>query len=395
MGNLFSTQSFPLTKRSKKYGCIPDIPDHRDIWCSFMTLNLEIKPEVDLRNLMQFNYMDMNIASSVSSAVLGAYQYSQNKFKLKNSEENLSVSNEQSINFNYYNQRMITYSENIDSGGSIRDSIKVLNRLGTCLEKDHFSYKSWIYEQPSYDAYANAHEIIGGNQLVNYRRLRINIEDILKSLCMDYPVILGFNVYESFVDNDYIKGSINTEQSVFKTKENIINLPKRSDKIMGHHCGLIVGYKDNKLLIRSYLTNCSEKEFNGYLWMPFEYIDFKHCSSCWILRHSDESIKNIRAISSTIAKQSSEPYMELLKSTIKQSNDSIVNTIDINQGLTNDAKQINDSVVNQEPNKSNEPIQPTQEITDEKVYSVSEIQRNYVENPKDDTYDFKDSDHED
>lgn len=264
MGNTTSLDEnkFPLKIRSvKKYGYIPDIPDQRDIWTSFP--NTIIPPNfADLRKTGQFPkiYNQGEMGSCTANAILASYEFSLAKSgHIK--KDTLSAQ------FIYYNQRLLSGTSSCDSGASIRDGIKVINRLGVCFD-NYYPYDliSFLY-RPTTEAYKNASE---NKSIVQYRRLKLNIEDIMKSISVRIPVIMGFTVYESFTHNDV-------------AKTGIMPSPKLGEKIVGSHAVLIVGYDAFR---KFFLCRNSWGETwgqGGHFWMPFSFINPRNCGDLWII----------------------------------------------------------------------------------------------------------------
>jgi len=241
MGNFPSSgqeEKFPLKIRKvKKYGAIPDIPDQRDIYTN-IPKNVEYYKFVDLRKTGLFPDIQNqgNMGSSVAHAILAVYIYN-------GGSKNLSPQ------FIYYNQRVINGTTLCDSGSSIRDGIKVLERLGTCREELYPYSIDFYKDRPTNEAYEDAYK---NKQHIQYRKIK-NSENstmilitIMKSVSIKVPVIMAFTVYDSFEHQDV-------------TRTGIMPLPKLGEKIVGYHAVVIVGYDLNK----KYLL-CRNN--NGPLW---------------------------------------------------------------------------------------------------------------------------------
>ena len=267
MGNFQSTDpKFPLRIRKvKRFGCIPDIPDQRDIWTNFPK-TVEYHQTVDLRktNLLPELLDQRNIGSSVAHALLAAYVFSLNK-----EEERLKNEINFSPQFIYYNQRLIAGTTECDAGASIRDGIKVLDRLGVCKE-EHYPYDlNFFRDKPTDEAYEFAYKNKNKHP-IQYRRVRILLEDIMKSIGMKLPVLMGFTVYDSFQHPDV-------------SRTGVMPISKLGEKIVGYHCTLIVGYDIGRkyLLCRnSWGENWGQ---GGYFWMPFSFVNSRNCSDLWII----------------------------------------------------------------------------------------------------------------
>lgn len=263
MGNYASqSENFPLKIRNvKKYGWKPDIPDQRDIYASFPPNKFKTLEKIDFRNsnLLPGIYNQGNLGSCVSNALIAAFQYDQKKQKM---EDFLP-----SRQFVYYNQRVIEGTVNYDSGSTIRDGIKVLNRLGVCPENDYPYNVEFFTDRPNEKSYKDAQN----HKAIQYRKIRPTIKDIMLSLSAGIPVIFGFTVYESFEKPDV-------------ARTGIMQTPKNYEKILGGHCVLAVGYDSSRqyLLVRnSWGEEWGQK---GYFWMPFSFINARNCGDFWIIQ---------------------------------------------------------------------------------------------------------------
>ena len=275
-------EKFPLkTRTTKKYGWKPELPDQRDIWVSFPRDKFQIKENIDLRNFLPEIYDQGNLGSCVSNALVAAFQFDQKKQKLP---EFLP-----SRQFIYYNQRVIEGNINQDSGSSIRDGIKVLNRLGVCPEEDYPYNTEFFTERPNEKAYEDAQK----NKAIQYKKIRPMINDVMLSLSAGIPVVFGFTVYESFESPDV-------------ERTGIMPMPRKDEKILGGHCVLAVGYDSNRkfLLVRNSWGNTWGQK--GYFWMPFSFINSRHCADFWIMQKVKEIGKPIQMKSEQSERERSE-----------------------------------------------------------------------------------------
>lgn len=286
MGNFQSVEQtkFPLKIRNtKKYGCICDIPDQRDILTDFPS-TIEYYKSADLRktNFLPEITNQGEIGSSVAHALLAAYIFGLKK-EGKEEIEKLSAQ------FIYYNQRVLSNTVESDSGSSIRDGIKVLERLGVCHEVLYPYSLDFFKERPIDEAYLNAYAI---KQHIQYRRVRILHEDIFKSISLKFPVIMGFTIYDSFEHPDV-------------TRSGIMPMPKPGEKIVGHHCTLIIGYDIEKkyFLCRNNMgLNYGQ---SGCFWMPFYFVNPRNCSDLWIISsgYNNKPVAKLTANVSQVKKQ--------------------------------------------------------------------------------------------
>lgn len=283
MGNYNSGSKFPLKIRTQKqFGCTVDIPDQRDQWTSFPKL-IEYYESVDLRKTEMFPCIrdQGHLGSSVAFALIAAYVFSLRK-------EGIAVETNYSPQFVYFNQRLLTGTTEADSGGSIRDAIKVIERLGICKEEMYPYTTGFFRDRPTEESYKYAYS---NKYPIQYRRLKLTLEDIMKSISIKYPVIMGFTVYESFLHPDV-------------ARTGVMPVPKLGEKIISHHSTLIIGYDSVKkyfLCRNSWGESWGQK---GHFWIPFQFINSRNCSDLWIISSSTGSIKN--ELKSKESKESNE-----------------------------------------------------------------------------------------
>ena len=231
-----------------KYGWLPDIPDQRDrMFFAARPVMFKLPPCVDLRRIMPPIYNQLELGSCTANASCAAVQYSKWRWQ--------EINFQPSRLFNYFCTRKLKGTEGFDAGGYIRDSIKSHAKWGVCLEGTWPYDISRFAEAPPNDAFIEAEK----NQALKYFRLPHRLNQIKARLSMDYPVVFGFSVYESF-----------ESEEVFKTGE--LQMPGPNERMIGGHAVLCVGYDDKteRFLIR----NSYGEEFGmkGYFTMPYEYL---------------------------------------------------------------------------------------------------------------------------
>lgn len=170
--------------------------------------------------------------------------------------------------FVYYATRTLEGTKNVDSGATIRNTIKAIASWGYPPED------KWPYDlkkftvRPSEDVIAEAAK----ERIKSYQRLDRDLDQFREVLCEGYPIILGFGVYSYVYD-----------RSVKKTGH--IPVPKAGEKREGGHAVLVVGYDDTKesLIIRnSWGEDWGE---DGYGYLPYAFIeDPKLSGDFWTIR---------------------------------------------------------------------------------------------------------------
>lgn len=236
---------------SKGYGWRPSLPDVRDLYHSFPRV-ASVPAEVDLRNsgFLPPIWDQSQIGSCVPHGVGAAYSFS---LARQGVEQGFTPSRL----FLYYNGRVIEGTVGYDSGLTITDGAKVLNRFGAPPETD------WVYditkytEKPPAQAYADGLE----RQSIKYARVAQNASAMKQCLAAGTPIVIGFTVYESFESD-----------AVAQTGD--VPMPKSGEQVMGGHCVVVVGYtvrngKPVWIIRNSWGTEWGDA---GYCYMPQSYL---------------------------------------------------------------------------------------------------------------------------
>jgi C1A family cysteine protease len=264
-----------LTPRTnKRYGWIPDLPDHRDLPYSAPHAVLQALPKsVDLRHgFAHINPYDQGqLGSCTANAIAGALQYDQAK-----QQKTLVMP---SRLFIYYNERKIEGTVDSDSGAMIRDGIKSVAKVGACSEQiwpysdktnDH---PSPFQKEPSPQAYADADQ----HKVLSYQRVPRSLRAMKACLVEKFPFVLGFTVYDSFED-----------QSWWASAK--MPIPAPDEGVLGGHAVLVVGYDDAS---QSFIVRNSWGEdwaHKGYFFMPYAFalsVDSDHHANAndfWTIR---------------------------------------------------------------------------------------------------------------
>jgi len=256
------------SRRVKRYGWVPDLPDARDLMFSASEAVLATLPStVDLRPQCPPVYDQGQLGSCTANAIGGAYEFMQTK----EGQPDFMPSRL----FVYWNERRIEGTVGEDSGAMIRDGIKSIHRLGVCSES------TWPYDiarftdKPPAAAYTEATQ----HQATVYRRVLQNLRQIQGALASGTPVVFGFTVYESF-------------ESPEVAKTGVVALPAHGEKVLGGHAVLAVGYDDalQALIVRnSWGTGWGQA---GYFTMPYAYAtDPQLAQDFWAVYAVEEASK--------------------------------------------------------------------------------------------------------
>ena len=171
----------------------------------------------------------------------------------------------------YWFSRFIEGSTNQDSGCQIRDVMTAIHTYGACDEKLLPYNINRFTNRPS-----NSCVRAATPHIKDFKYLSVsNSEASLKNcLAAGFPIVFGFDVYESF-----------ESQSVANT--GIVPMPDtEKEQCLGGHCVCIYGYDDTKkqyLIMNSWGTGWGD---NGYFHAPYDFVKL-YGSDFWTLRFFD------------------------------------------------------------------------------------------------------------
>lgn len=251
------------TRRNQGYGWTPDLPDQRDLTYAVpVGVMASIPANVDLRAKCPPIYDQGQLGSCTGNAIAGALAFDQMKQGMPNVQTPSRL-------FIYYNERVMEGTVASDAGAQIRDGIKSVAQQGDCPETLWPYVITKFAVKPSKPCYANAAK----HKAINYQSVSQNIADMKGCLASGYPIVVGFTVYESF----------ETPQTA---TTGVIPLPNpSSEKVLGGHCVMVVGYDDASHVFvcrNSWGTGWGQA---GYFTMPYSYlIDNNLASDFWTVR---------------------------------------------------------------------------------------------------------------
>lgn len=206
--------------------------------------------EVDLRVKMPPVVDQGELGSCTANAIVSGLR----DYLLKNSKADyLSLSRL----FLYWHERQLDGTVNEDSGATLRDGMKVLNKIGVCPEKDYPYDVNKFTQQPSQQAELDA----GTYKIQQYQRV-LALPVLKAVLAEGIPVVIGIKVYESFESPDV-------------ARTGMIPVPNKSrERFLGGHAMCAVGYKDNTNLVvvrNSWGDKWGDK---GYCYMPYRLFNY-------------------------------------------------------------------------------------------------------------------------
>ena len=243
---------------NKKYSliCKADKADHRDYKYQ---LTLTTTPnKIDLRPYCSTIENQSVLGSCTGQAIAGAIELLNKRNGKPTDVSRLFI---------YYYERLLIGTVNYDSGAYIRDGIKATNKYGTSLE----SYWPYDIRKFKQEPISEAKNDALKRKVTLYEKIA-DLDGCIDALANGYPVIIGFNVYTSFMLS-----------SVAKTGNMLYPNTKR-EELLGGHAVLLVGYnKTKKVFIarNSWGTTWGD---GGYFYMPFEVISPDMSSDYWIIK---------------------------------------------------------------------------------------------------------------
>jgi len=251
------------------FGWKPDLGDARDIPFKASAATLQTLPEqCDLTGKCPPVYDQGQLGSCTANAIAGAFE-----FDLK--QQGLSDFIPSRL-FIYYYERVLEHSIGYDSGASLRDGIKVVNKRGVCPETE------WPYDISKFTARPPKACSIDAlkERVINYRKIEQDPAQMRACLASGQPFVFGISVYQSFMDAQ--DGTIPTPMS----------LP--NDKPLNEgHALLAVGYDDTKevFLFRNSWSETWGKQ--GYGTIPYAYLTSSDASDFWTIEAIASGVKHM------------------------------------------------------------------------------------------------------
>ena len=252
------------------FGYLPDPPDHRDYKLKSFTLT-NYPSSVDLGEFLQPIKNQGTLGACTAFATTAMVEYVRNKQKL--------LTWDASPLFTYYSTRKIENTIDIDSGAYVRDALKSVVDDGVAKET------TWPYvvENFTTNPPTSAWEEAEKHQALVYYRLDQTKEQILGCLSDGYPFTFGAYLYESFIKT----------QTGFLI-HNVVPMPnKNSEKLIGGHCMLAVGYlsaSESNITISVRNSWGTDVGLGGYHNIPLNYfLDPTLSMDFWTIRSEERT----------------------------------------------------------------------------------------------------------
>ena len=178
--------------------------------------------------------------------------------------------------FLYYNIRLYTGNVDVDTGASIFDGVRSMEKYGICKEMS-FPYIIANFQKapppPCYEEALN-------HKAIQVRQVENEIQEMKQCLASGLPIVCGIQIYSSF-------------ESPSVDLMGIADLPKEGDSLLGGHAILVVGYDD---ATQRFNVRNSWGMFwgdQGYFTIPYEYLlSDKYCSDLWVIEKVTEDPKD-------------------------------------------------------------------------------------------------------
>ena len=242
------------------YGWMPDVPDHRDLVYAAARITT-LPPSVDLRPGCPPVYDQGQLGSCTANAIAAAIQFEQIRQKEPKPFAPSRL-------FIYYNERVMEHTVGQDAGAQIRDGMKSVNHIGACPETDWPYVITKFARKPPTRAFKDAR--LG--KALSYQRVVQTLDQMKGCLASGLPIVLGISVYESF-------------ESQQVARSGIVPMPPISEKLLGGHAILAVGYNDAEqrfVMRNSWGTSWG---MQGYFTIPYAYLtDSNLCDDLWMIQ---------------------------------------------------------------------------------------------------------------
>ncbi len=238
-----------MTRKIKRYGWIPDLPDRRDHLYAATTAALQAPPPAtDLRAQCPPVYDQGQLGSCTANAIAGALEFDQ----VKQGSAHIFAP---SRLFIYYNERVIEGTVGSDCGAMIRDGIATVAAQGACPE-DLWPYViDKFADQPSDDCYS----VGAQHEAIQYQAVAKDLDQMKGCLADGTPFVFGFTVYQSFETDEV-------------AQTGVVPLPDPRERVLGGHAVLAVGYDDANTRFLARNSWGPGWGMAGYFTIPYSYL---------------------------------------------------------------------------------------------------------------------------
>lgn len=173
--------------------------------------------------------------------------------------------------FIYWFTRFIESDVKVDSGASLRNTLKSISKYGVSKESIWPYIISKFTIKPSKPAINDGTPHKKGFQYLSVKQDLTTIKNVISQ---GYPIVLGIAVFESF------------ESAEATNTGNIPTPDKNNEKLLGGHAILMVSYDDNTRkfgFMNSWGTSWGDK---GFFRLNYDYIlDYALAFDFWAIRY--------------------------------------------------------------------------------------------------------------
>lgn len=265
MGNSQNKHNSSLI-RTSKFGWKPDLPDNRDHVVDFPEHVIDrIEHKINIGKYFHTYYDEQNTGMNTACTVASAIN-----FEVERVSGSKFIS---SPSFLYYTTRYLEGKEDYDSCVGIRDTINCLNKIGICTEQ-LFPSSNKINHSPNTEEYNQAKECKG----FIYKIIKPNLEQIKACITLRRPILFGYSVPKQYDNPNW-----NTELEPLMP-------PKTKGKLLGGRTGLIIGYNDEKQILKVMDTRGKNWGNDGNFNMHYSMVEKGLCINfCTIEKKLDNT----------------------------------------------------------------------------------------------------------
>lgn len=260
-----------LAMANSKYNRKPKTVDARDRqYAGHLSLgSTALPPKADLTPFLGPVFDQDQLGSCTANACAGALEY----------EENFQNHNDNAVClsrlFLYWNERNLEGTVGEDSGGELRDVVKVAAKFGAPLEKTWPYNEATFTQKPSLEAYTEGLK----HRAMQYEAVPQELTAFKHALAvLARPVLIGITVYASFEADETIASGV-------------VPMPMNGEECVGGHAVLAVGYDDSKqaVLVRNswntiYPAAWPGSKEKGSFWLPYAYLmDPNLAEDFWVI----------------------------------------------------------------------------------------------------------------
>lgn len=246
---------------ARTYGWVPSRPDHRDLQYAPVSGVTRLPTKVDLRENAAmpavWDQGDLGSCTAHGGGALFAFLHAlQTKETIMPAR--LAI---------YYNTRDLEGTVQYDSGASVRDCMRAMNKQGVPNEA------LWPYDTTKFKDKPPKSVYVDGakHRVTRFEAVDHTKPNLLKhALATGKPVVFGFTVYESF-------------EGAEVAKTGIVPMPGAKESALGGHCVLLVGYDDERsvwIVRNSWGPRWGD---NGYCYFNYNHLtDAKLAADFWV-----------------------------------------------------------------------------------------------------------------